>query len=85
MGFDPKGKIARTCDPIIGKIRKAIDKKCVGIAGAFPGCGTDDSAELAMCLDAAVECRVCLALNQADGLRIDCDGFDDGLVNGSCP
>ena len=93
MGTDPKGKIAKACDPVTGKIRSAIDKKCEGAdfpglfpqLVAFPGCGTDDHATLATCLDRIVECRVCLALNQADALARDCDDFDDGMLNGSCP
>ena len=92
MGQDPKGKIAKACDPTTGKIRSTINKKCgsVDFPGAFPqviaipGCGTDDPATLATCLDQIVECQVCLALNQADRLSRDCDEFDDGLTNGSC-
>ncbi len=34
--------------------------------------------------DRLVECEVCQALNQADGLNRDCDLFDDGLSNSSC-
>ncbi len=93
MGQDPKGKIAKACDPTTGKIKRSIDKKCgsVDFPGAFPqviaipGCGTDDPALLATCLDQIVECHVCLALNTADALARDCDEFDDGVVNGSCP
>jgi hypothetical protein len=32
-----------------------------------------------------VECQVCLGLNAADDLVRDCDAFDDGAVNGTCP
>ena len=52
---------------------------------AFPGCGTSDPADLAACLDERVECRVCLTLNEADELNRDCDLFDDGAANASCP
>jgi hypothetical protein len=31
-----------------------------------------------------IECRVCLALDEADDLGADCDRFDDGMANGSC-
>jgi hypothetical protein len=89
MGYDPNGKIAKLCDPATGKIAKNIDNKCVSksvaLLAALPGCGTADAATLAQCLDDRVECRVCLALNQGDGLSRDCDDFDDGVVNGSCP
>ena len=88
MGADPKGKIAKACDPVSGKIRSAIDKKCgspVDTSTAFSGCGTADAATLAACLDQIVECNVCVLLNQADNLARDCDDFDDGTTNGSCP
>ncbi len=54
------------------------------LMGAFPGCGTVDPGALGLCLDARVECRVCLLLNTVDLLCMDCDLFDDGLLNGSC-
>lgn len=89
MGRDPKGKIAKACEPVSGTIRSKIDKKCVGkgvdLLDAFASCDTDDPGELAICLDQIVECQVCLALNEADALDRDCDDFDDGVVNESCP
>ena len=89
MGLDLKEKIAKACDPVTGKLRKNITKKCVDklvdLSDAFPGCGTDVELDLAQCLDRAVECRVCVALNAADSLFVDCDLFDDGASNASCP
>jgi hypothetical protein len=87
MGHDPRGKIARACDPQGGGIRKAIGTRCFAsnLAAAFPGCGTSELGELAECLDEIVECRACRALNEADGLARDCDELDDGQLNGSCP
>jgi hypothetical protein len=38
-----------------------------------------------VCLDRAVECRVCRALNAADDLARDCDLLDDDEDNDSCP
>lgn len=96
MGVDPKGKIAKACDlndlsggkPKVDGIRKALDKKCVkkavSLAAAFPGCAVAGSEQTHDCLDRAVECRVCLGLNRADGLERDCDVFDDGAANLSC-
>jgi cysteine-rich repeat protein len=92
MGFDPKGKTEKACDPTTGKIRSTIDKKCGGVdfPGTFPelltipGCGTNDHEAVAACVDQIVECQVCLALNQVDGLSRDCDLFDDGTPNASC-
>lgn len=65
-----------------------IVKKCdtPGVtAAAFPGvCNGKTAANLAVCLDTQVECRVCETINQMDGLFINCDIFDDGNANGSC-
>jgi hypothetical protein len=87
VAFDPKGKIARVCDPLLGALaNKVLPRSCVGIdlSAAFAECGTADPAEFAICVDEAVACRVCLGLSEADGLGEDCDLFDDGLENSSC-
>ena len=66
-----------------------IPKTCVGkgvdLAAAFPGCVPADAGALASCVDASVRCHVCTALVQGDGLGVNCDAFDDGQVNASCP
>ena len=55
-------------------------------ANVFPGeCSGATTGTLAGCLDERVECRVCLAINAIDGLSVDCDLFDDGAANSSCP
>jgi cysteine-rich repeat protein len=84
IAVDAKGKIAKT----VAKLGADIDKQCAGVdtAAAFPGgCAGREAAELAACIDRLVECRVCLMLGGIDGLGADCDLFDDGAVNGSCP
>lgn len=80
---DPRGRIAKACDPVVGRLAtKTLAKICVAkgvdLAEAFPRCDTGDAAELATCLDAAARRRVCLALNQADALERDC-GLDPFL------
>ena len=89
LGLDLRNRIAKACDPTAGKIASITSRKCVlkgvDLSGAFPGCGTDELSELAVCLDRAIECKVCSGLRQADDLLVDCDLFDDGLSNGSCP
>ena len=91
MGADPKGMVAKFCDPATGKLNTTLSKKCSNrkgisdLADLFPGCQTDTLAQLAACLDRHIECRVCRTLNSADGLTRDCDDFDDGIPNGSCP
>ncbi len=86
MGQDPKGKIAKACQ---SKLKAKLDSKCAGTLDVFPGCNDPNAPgttqELADCLDRLVECRVCLGLNAADNLARDCDDFDDGALNGSCP
>lgn len=88
-GDDPRGAIAKACDPVSGKLAtRVLPMSCtsrgVDLSSAFPGCGTDDSADLAICVDRSIECRVCAALNQADDLALDCDLLDDGVGNSSC-
>lgn len=92
IGDDPKGKIAKKCDDAVkpDKIRKTLDKKCeakaVDFATAFPGCGASgDLSATHACIEAAVSCEVCKAINAADNLQRDCDAYDDGdAINGSC-
>jgi hypothetical protein len=90
LGDDPRGAIARVCDPVTGRLaRRVLPRRCVAkgvdLLGAFPGCATNDAGDLATCVDEIVACRVCRALDQADNLAIDCDLFDDGKANTSCP
>ncbi len=86
MGEDPKGKITKACET---KLSDTLSKKfgSAVIATAFPGECSDSAslADLGDCLDRPVECRVCLGLNAAAALNRDCDDFDHGLTNGTCP
>jgi hypothetical protein len=87
LAFDPKNRIAKKCDPVLGPlITKVLPRTCgtVDLSAAFPGCGTADPGELASCVDEAVACQVCIGLNEADGLDEDCDLLDDGVENSSC-
>jgi len=84
IAADSKLKIAKA----IGKLGDAITKKCTGVstALALPGlCAGKSGDALRDCIDQRVECRVCLAIKGIDGLAVDCDTFDDGQVNLSCP
>jgi cysteine-rich repeat protein len=87
MDDDPGGKIASACDPTFGEILLTLHKRCgaVDLYNAFPGCSAYSPSDLAVCLDAIVSCRVCHALNEADALDQDCDLFDNGLADASCP
>jgi pimeloyl-ACP methyl ester carboxylesterase len=84
IAADSKGKIgaART------KLDDAISKKCGGVstARALPGlCAGMPGTALGDCIDQRVECRVCLTINGIDNLAVDCDLFDDGQQNLTCP
>jgi len=87
IAFDPRDRIAKKCDPVLGPLTtKTLPRSCAGVelSAAFPGCGTADPGEFASCVDEAVACRVCIGLNQADGLDENCDLLDDGVENSSC-
>jgi len=84
MGADPRGKVANK----LHRLQVIVQKECVttGVnqAVAFPGtCAT--APDLSACLDARTSCYACRMLNAMDGLSKDCDAFDDGLANVSCP
>lgn len=91
VGADPRRAIAKKCDDAAkpDALRKTLAKKCVAkgvdLAVAFPPCGVSGDVEAThTCLKPPIECRVCLAIDQADGLVRNCDAFDDGLTNASC-
>ncbi len=77
LGADPKGKVAKVCDPASSKLAvKTIPKSCVDagvdLSDAFPGCASDDAALLAQCIDAAGRCRDCEWASGVDELGLDC-------------
>jgi len=82
---DASGKIAKACDT---KLLDKLSSKCgggVNLAAAFPGSDPNSGfSGLRDFVDATVECEFCKLVNATDGLRRDCDLFDDGLPNGSC-
>jgi pimeloyl-ACP methyl ester carboxylesterase len=84
IAADTKGKIAKARQ----KVDDAISRKCAGVstARAFPGlCAGLSGTALGDCIDQRVECRVCLTIDGVDDLAVDCDTFDDGALNLSCP
>ena len=83
VAADAKQKVAKA----IGKLKDDIAKRCSPLSQPlFPGaCLGLDGDVLGDCLDQRVECRVCRVINAVDGLAVDCDLFDDGASNGSCP
>ncbi len=69
----------------VAKITDTVTKKCsaTDLDLAFPG-GCVGAPDFTACIDAQVECRVCLTLDAMDDLTRDCDVFDDGVSNASC-
>jgi cysteine-rich repeat protein len=81
---DEAGKIAAQ----EGAVRSAVRTSCnlTTLDAAFPGCAPSATFnELATCGISNARCRFCDGFNRYDGLTIDCDAFDDGLANASCP
>ncbi len=82
MTLDPSAKVLAARR----RIDRILQGQCatVDLATAFPG---SCSAALASstCLDQRVNCRVCRTFRTVDVLTLDCDSFDDGTRNGSCP
>lgn len=84
IAADSKGMIAKALKNVNTDVAKKCDAKGV-TSGAFPGdCNGLAGTALGSCLDVRVECRVCQAANDMDGLFVNCDLFDDGAANGSC-
>jgi hypothetical protein len=54
---------------------------------SFPGpeCNGLTGATAEACIVARVRCRTCLMINAEDGLSSDCDKFDNGSADVSCP
>jgi hypothetical protein len=87
--IDTKGKVQKKQD----KLNSDVGASCAGTTSAltvlFPGLAANPTCTVsanavATCLSNAARCRVCKALNTADGMNIDCDLFDDGANNSSC-
>ncbi len=79
---DTSGKLNR----VENRIAKALTGPCAGVdlAAAFPGaCAA--APDPGACVIARAACRSCLTLNAIDALAADCDSFDDGVLNTSCP
>ncbi len=73
------------------KLTDTAKKKCIDTTqntdALFPGdcVGQTGDPAFGACVADLVECRVCGMLNDVDGLQVDCELFDDGLANASCP
>jgi uncharacterized repeat protein (TIGR03806 family) len=76
-----------TASAVLG-IAVEVAKSCPGqsLPALFPGgCGAASGTDFANCLHERARCQFCRQFEAADGLTADCDTFDDGTANGSCP
>lgn len=85
--IDASGKVDGKLAKLDDDVQSACAVPGIDLAALFdglpPAChGT--AAALSACLQAAVRCRACTALNYADGQAMSCDLFDDGTANASC-
>lgn len=84
VGDDPDAKIAA----LVTKTSPKVAKACAGVpvlANAFPAtCSTATPTSLFGCASAVARCGICRAANEANGLGVDCDAFDDATPNHSC-
>jgi len=75
------------------KLDKAVQKACIlsgvgPLSTVFPGvCASEADADYSACIKRRVACRFCLGVAAADDIMspLDCDLFDDGTANASCP
>jgi hypothetical protein len=88
LGLDARGKAELSCGARSSKIRREIEKRCVGagiaLEQAFPGCDQEEATALHACVDAAARCHYCRMYDAADDLGENCDLFDDSVGNASC-
>jgi len=84
-GLASNAKVGKACDKVSADLAGKCVSKGVDLLTAFPSCGAADANTVAACLETPVECGVCAALKQADALNVNCDLFDDGSINQSCP
>ena len=85
---DPKLKIAKRITKLSEEVTKCVDKGVTTVGPAFPGeCSGEANGTFAACVSERASCRFCLAINIADDINppLNCDLFDDGAANVSCP
>lgn len=86
---DPKGKIAEREEKLAIAVDAAcLDKGVTSLGSQFPGaCAGVADGDFAVCVSERARCRFCRSANFADAIvsPLDCDLFDDGTENSSCP
>jgi len=88
---DTKGKLGKRSQNILDAITKQACNSTGNDSFGGPECnrtalgGSPTDSALRDCLHKRAYCRFCQMVNAMDGLAVNCDGFDDGLSNTSCP
>jgi hypothetical protein len=85
---DAKGKIAKRVTKLSDEVTKCIEKGVSPIGPSFPGaCGAATDMAFASCVSQRVSCRFCEGINVADDINppLNCDLFDNGAADASCP
>jgi hypothetical protein len=80
---DDSGRIGKSVDRLIESFIKRCGRLDDPMA-PFPG-SCRGEPEFPACVRERARCRSCLALDATDALGVDCDEFDDGERDGSCP
>jgi hypothetical protein len=82
---DARDRIARA----ERRVAEKIERVCRGdLASLFPGTCSERAgaaSDLAQCLNEAARCRGCKAAEGFGALTLDCEEFDNGLADSSCP
>ena len=69
---------------LVGAAEKVAAKSCP-YSSYLAGCSDQSPAGIAACMDRVADCRACKFTSGVDGTTTDCDTFDDGAGNDSCP
>lgn len=82
LKVDPRGKVYLAK----ARLRSNADRYCGGVdfAAAFPG-NCASAPDVISCIEERVACRTCRLFNAMDALTRDCDEYDDGVRNATCP
>jgi hypothetical protein len=85
LAADPGGQMAE----VVALLTTTLQDQCedTGVTGvSFPGVCNGLTGNTARdCIVRLARCRTCLMINAMDGLSADCDDFDNGAADTTCP
>jgi hypothetical protein len=92
---DVKGRVGKAVDRVMSKIASSCPAAPATYFPELDGAGELcdrygfalplDASSLASCIERRMRCRICRTVNTAGALSRDCDLYDDGNVDGTCP